>query len=710
MVRRRSRVLAALVVALTSAATLPAADTLYVSSNAEPGGDGRSWNSAYRYLGDAVAAWQDGDEIWVTQGTYRPDQGAGRTAGDQASTFTIVNGMKIFGGFRGGEAHREGRDWLRRPTTLVGDLDGNDGDALAIDDPLRSDNVRHLLTMTAGPYDSTTVIDGFVIAGGNAGTDEGGAAIIRGGGSPNFRNCTFRANSATRGGAVMAYDCLRLRFDYCLFERNRALTGGGLAVERSTSDTAWATFICQSVFNGNEAAMYGGAIAFDGNTVRPQITSSIFHANTASKGGGAIEAGVGSYPHVYNSTFVRNTYHDSTGRGAAFVAHGAYVINSIFWGTEVEDQRQIVDLAAPELGDGDTATIYSRACLVRNDAEFGFWQNDPMFENIDAPAGDDGFFMTLDDGLRLSSFSVAREAGVIDRFVNHRYQDILGRPRLVDRKSDLGAYEEQRPGFGDYRVHVEEFRKGGYVLLYRHSVTDWTQQDPGPGWPGCFPGRNLSDEGREAATSVGKHIRSLGITVSEVLSSPVCRCRETGQLMFGTYESRDHWASANTPAANLLRKADLGGYPAAGTVRAITTHDAVILPMTGLTTAEVMECDAVIIRPLGDTLYEVVGQFCADTWERYHLLYPEDGTSVDEAAGIVSPAIGLHPNPVSDVLHVRAAGAVRYSVVDLTGRPLIGGSLQDGATDLDVARLAAGAYVLRVDGPRGMSTSVFVKR
>ena len=53
------------------------AKTIYVDDNASAGGDGASWASAHKYLQDALASAEYGDEIWVAEGTYKPDQGAG---------------------------------------------------------------------------------------------------------------------------------------------------------------------------------------------------------------------------------------------------------------------------------------------------------------------------------------------------------------------------------------------------------------------------------------------------------------------------------------------------------------------------------------------------------------------------------------------------------------------------------------------------------
>ena len=51
---------------------------IYVNSTAEIGGNGASWNTAFRYLQDALslASTRPSAEIWVAKGTYFPDDGA----------------------------------------------------------------------------------------------------------------------------------------------------------------------------------------------------------------------------------------------------------------------------------------------------------------------------------------------------------------------------------------------------------------------------------------------------------------------------------------------------------------------------------------------------------------------------------------------------------------------------------------------------------
>ena len=163
---------------------------IYVDRAASsPDADGHSWLTAYTRLQDALDAAAPGDEIWVAEGIYKPTNVAGRSA-----TFALVEGVEIYGGFSGSENWRHERDWAAHPTVLSGDIGTAGNDA---------DNVYHVVTGSG--VSATTVLDGFVITGGNA---DGVVADSRGGGmyltdgSPTLFNLLFAGNSAGQGAGL----------------------------------------------------------------------------------------------------------------------------------------------------------------------------------------------------------------------------------------------------------------------------------------------------------------------------------------------------------------------------------------------------------------------------------------------------------------------------------------------------------------------------
>lgn len=90
------------------------------------------------------------------------------------------------------------------------------------------------------------------------------------------------------------------------------------------------------------------------------------------------------------------------------------------------------------------------------------------------------------------------------------------------------------------RELLKSLRAGGYVLYLRHTATDTSKPDAVPrvDLKDCATQRNLSNEGRRQAAEIGRHIRSGGIPVGEVVYSPFCRTRETAQLAFDGTSAR----------------------------------------------------------------------------------------------------------------------------------------------------------------------------
>lgn len=76
-------------------------------------------------------------------------------------------------------------------------------------------------------------------------------------------------------------------------------------------------------------------------------------------------------------------------------------------------------------------------------------------------------------------------------------------------------------------------QQGGKVILLRHGHVD-IREGIGRLSPGnCSEEVNLSAHGVEQAKRIGEAFRAHGIAVGEVLSSPFCRCIDTGKIAFG---------------------------------------------------------------------------------------------------------------------------------------------------------------------------------
>ncbi|MDH4240845.1 MAG: hypothetical protein OEW48_14905 [Phycisphaerae bacterium] len=64
------------VILVTLRTTSASAEVIYVDASASAGGNGQNWATAYKYLQEALyKPPSGGDEIWVGEGTYKPNVG-----------------------------------------------------------------------------------------------------------------------------------------------------------------------------------------------------------------------------------------------------------------------------------------------------------------------------------------------------------------------------------------------------------------------------------------------------------------------------------------------------------------------------------------------------------------------------------------------------------------------------------------------------------
>lgn len=167
---------------------------------------------------------------------------------------------------------------------------------------------------------------------------------------------------------------------------------------------------------------------------------------------------------------------------------------------------------------------------------------------------------------------------------------------------------------------VRTLRAGGVILVFRHAATDFSKPDQDPVVVAdCTTQRNLSVQGRADARAIGRGARRLGLPIGKVLSSPFCRTLETARLAFG--RATVHLALLNTITAEhnaAWRKQIrdtrrlLGTRPAAGTVTVRVTHGVVVSDATG---QSLEEGEAIVLRPLGNSRYRVLGRVMPREWE-----------------------------------------------------------------------------------------------
>ena len=86
---------------------------------------------------------------------------------------------------------------------------------------------------------------------------------------------------------------------------------------------------------------------------------------------------------------------------------------------------------------------------------------------------------------------------------------------------------------------LKNLKNGGNLIFIRHAYA------PGGGDPDnfdindCSTQRNLNQEGRKQAKHIGNYFKKNLIPIDKVISSEWCRCKETAQIAFKKFETKE---------------------------------------------------------------------------------------------------------------------------------------------------------------------------
>jgi len=164
-----------------------------------------------------------------------------------------------------------------------------------------------------------------------------------------------------------------------------------------------------------------------------------------------------------------------------------------------------------------------------------------------------------------------------------------------------------------------ELRKGGFVIYFRHGTSDQTGSgDEAADLMKCETQRNLSAEGREQATQIGKAFQALRIPVGTVTTSPFCRTKDTANLAFGRFTvSNDLYFAIGTNPGETRRLTEslrrmLATPPAKATNAVIVSHTANLREAAGIWPKP--EGVAYVFRPLPEGKFEAIAMVLAEDW------------------------------------------------------------------------------------------------
>jgi phosphohistidine phosphatase SixA len=137
---------------------------------------------------------------------------------------------------------------------------------------------------------------------------------------------------------------------------------------------------------------------------------------------------------------------------------------------------------------------------------------------------------------------------------------------------------------------------GGHVALIRHGNAPPGYGDP-PGFKidDCATQRNLDEKGRAQARALGEAFRRHAVRADRIISSPWCRCLETGRLMaLGPVDNTPAVAASDkSPERLAALKQILADWRGPGTL-VVVTHAFTVQGLVGIMPGQ---AETVVVRP-----------------------------------------------------------------------------------------------------------------
>jgi len=388
---KRLLVISVLIVVIGAPATAMGG-TIYV--DATKNGDGSTWDNAYKYLQDGLAAATSGDEIWVAESIYIPDRDLANPngSGDRTAAFHLKTGVGIYGGFPVGGGLWKDRDPNAYETILSGDLNGDD-----VDFNNNADNSYHVVTAVG--TDATAILDGFIITAGNAdgsGIDGDGGGMSNYQSSSTLANCTFTGNFTKKRGGAMHNKQSNVVVANCMFNDNLADNAGG-GIFNQNSDP---TFV-NCTFIGNWAGIYGGGV-YNCSASNATLANCTFTGNSADSYGGGIS----------------NDYSSST------------ITNCILWGNTAPNGSQLSVQSSSSLSVSYCCLQGSLPAIYNSGSSIITWGLGNIADNP----------LLKSDNYHLQAGSPCIDSG--DPNGDYSGQtDIDGEPRVMGQYVDIGSDE-----------------------------------------------------------------------------------------------------------------------------------------------------------------------------------------------------------------------------------------------------------------------------
>ena len=422
--------------------------TFFVKENAPTNGNGTSWATAYNKLQTAVLN-NCADTIKIAKGVYKP------AALNRDTTFNIYRGVTILGGYPDtGNPTDAMRNTILNPSVLSGDI-GIQNDS--------TDNSKTVMYVHCP--DTTVSIDGVIFEKGNGQSSQSGQFNSSGAGLKliqnqklNINNCVIRKNSAYQGAGLYTSGS-NLTINKTVIESNYGTDGGGFFLNDyytviNNVITNPILKFKNSVITNNK----GGAVSINGGGFYVNnIFENVIIYNNESLNAPGFNLSEWTNVRVDNCLFAKNnktSYTPGIAINVSATYNGGgfrtYVNNSIFYGnTNNGQQSQYLN---PDLNwqisSGNTSQNIPNGhlnyCILSSGNQTTSGGNglnhSVSFRDYNNPLGNDGIWMTADDGLQVTACSDNVDHGS-NLYVQNIPNDILGANRIINTTVDIGPYE-----------------------------------------------------------------------------------------------------------------------------------------------------------------------------------------------------------------------------------------------------------------------------
>jgi hypothetical protein len=387
-----------------------------------------SWATACSDLQAVINTADSGDQIWVKQGTYKPCRPANNLttidSTNRDNSFVLKAGVKIYGSFEGTE-------------TTLAERYLNNIDTIDVKTVL-SGYSYHVVIAVNIENDGQTILDGFIITGGNAT-------------GFSYRLVNGEVVWETRGGGIYNINSSP-EYKNIIVWKNISSGGGGGIYNTNSSPK----FI-NVIINENSTYDVGGGIV-NTNSSFPLLANITINNNHAKHGGGGICNYYYSSPIIVNVSITNNIAFDpeylySVGGGI----HTSYFSSSTLTNVTISNNT------ATNYGGIDSpASLIINNCIICGNGSNIATVSDFDILNyscslvegitiVDANKNLDGSIDPLFVGngdYSLQSTSPCIDAGSNELYLTARNisdftneLDLAGNFRLLGERIDMGAYE-----------------------------------------------------------------------------------------------------------------------------------------------------------------------------------------------------------------------------------------------------------------------------